>query len=94
MENKNLSINSIIDEMSQSDPDLKNRIHQQRKKLATAVALHDARVSAGLTQSELANLAHTSQKTVAKIEQGDNVTFDKFYSLIFALGKDVEIKII
>lgn len=39
MENKNLSNNSIIDEMSQSDSDLKNRIHQQRKKLATAVAL-------------------------------------------------------
>ncbi|EJF33642.1 transcriptional regulator [Weissella koreensis KCTC 3621] len=44
-----------------------------------------------MTQSELADLAGTSQKTVANIEKGDNVTIDKFTEIANALGKRVKI---
>ncbi|OTN77748.1 hypothetical protein A5886_002849 [Enterococcus sp. 8G7_MSG3316] len=51
------------------------------RKLETAVALYHAREEAGLTQAELAQKAHTTQSTIARIERGDNVSFDNLMIL-------------
>lgn len=40
--------------------------------LGKAVALYHAREEAGLTQAVLAQKAHTTQSTIAKIERGAN----------------------
>lgn len=43
-------------------------------KLSSAVSLMVAREKAGLSQRELAELAHVTQSTIARIERGDNTS--------------------
>lgn len=88
-----MKINDLIKEKSK-DPEFKKGLEIERGKLEAAIALYNARTDAGLTQSELSRLAGTSQKTIAKIEHGENVTFDKFFSIMNALGRRIEIKVI
>ncbi|MFS1074455.1 multiprotein-bridging factor 1 family protein [Enterococcus faecium] len=47
---------------------------------------------AGLTQAELAQKAHTTQSTIARIERGDNVSFDKLDDIARALGKKLVVE--
>ncbi|MGX7231508.1 helix-turn-helix domain-containing protein, partial [Enterococcus italicus] len=51
-----------------------------------------AREEAGLTQAELAQKAHTTQSTIARIERGDNVSFDKLDDIARALGKKLVVE--
>lgn len=85
-----MKINDLIAEKKQ-DVEWANGYENIRDKFETAIVLYNARTEAGLTQSELAELAGTSQKTVANIEKGDNVTIDKFTEIANALGKRVKI---
>lgn len=87
-----MKINDLIKEKSKN-PEFKKGLDLERGKLEAAIALYNARTDAGLTQSELSQLAGTSQKTIANIEHGENVTFNKFFSIMSALGRTVEIKV-
>ena len=42
---------------------------------------------AGLTQRELAERADVPQSTIARIEHGQNTSFDTMSKIAFALGK-------
>lgn len=55
------------------------------EKLQTAVALYKAREEAGLTQAELAERAETTQATIARIERGDNISFEKLSAQLLML---------
>lgn len=46
----------------------------------------------GLAQAELAQKAHTTQSTIARIERGDNVSFDKLDDIARALGKKLVVE--
>ncbi|MDR1017763.1 MAG: helix-turn-helix transcriptional regulator [Lachnospiraceae bacterium] len=67
-----------------------NKAHE---KTEAALALYFAREEAGLTQADLAERAGIPQSTVARIEQGSNVTFDKLAQLAHAMGKSLQVSI-
>ncbi|MGA3394108.1 helix-turn-helix domain-containing protein, partial [Lactiplantibacillus pentosus] len=52
-------------------------IGSKSKILNSFLALYHTREEAGLTQADLAERANVPQSTIARIERGDNVTFDK-----------------
>ena len=94
MTNKTQTIDDIVSELTDNKPGLSSELKIEREKLATAVVLRDARTELGLTQNELARLANTSQKTIANIENGDNVTFEKYATIAHALGKKVKVSLV
>jgi len=54
--------------------------------------LHTARISAGVTQSELAERVNTTKSYISKLERGHvNPSAGLFFSIINALGMRVEI---
>ena len=69
------------------DTEFKAEYEAEKVKLTSAVALMKARESAGLTQRELAELAAVPQSTIARIERGDNTSFETLSKLASALGK-------
>jgi transcriptional regulator with XRE-family HTH domain len=57
--------------------------------------LREARLRAGLTQRRLAELAGTSQPTVARVESGEiRPTFDRLLHLVRACGLDLEVRVV
>ncbi|MDH5106632.1 helix-turn-helix transcriptional regulator [Lentilactobacillus diolivorans] len=81
-----MKISQLIAE-KRRDPEFNQMYEAEDEKLQMAVALYKARENAGLTQAELAERAQTTQATIAKIERGDNVSFEKLSSIAHALGK-------
>jgi Predicted transcriptional regulator with C-terminal CBS domains len=65
---------------------------REHGKLASAVSLVTVRESAGLTQRELADLAHVPQSTIARIERGDNTSFDTLSKIAFAMGSELKVE--
>jgi predicted transcriptional regulator len=47
---------------------------------------------AGLTQRELAERADVPQSTIARIEHGQNTSFDTMSKIAFALGKKLKVE--
>lgn len=86
-----MKIDDLIDQKRQ-DPEFNSAYEAVGEKLATALALYRAREAAGLTQDELAERAHTTQATIARIERGDNVSFDKLADIAHALGKKLTVE--
>ncbi|MDH6364504.1 putative transcriptional regulator [Enterococcus sp. PF1-24] len=85
-----MKISKLIEEKLK-DENFKEMYEAEGEKLETAVALYKAREAAGLTQAELAERAHTTQATIARIERGDNVSFDKLSSIAHAMGKKLKV---
>jgi len=56
-----------------------------------AKELHDARVSAKLTQAEIARRMGTTQSVVSRIEHGTNVSVDTLARYARACGKNLEV---
>ena len=73
------------------DPHFKAEFEAENTKLQSAVILMNARERAGLTQRELAELAHVPQSTIARIERGGNTSFDTMSKIAYALGKTLEV---
>ena len=58
------------------------------------LALYETRISLGITQSELAKLAHVRQSNISRIENGTcSPTIKTLSELAYAMGKKLEIKI-
>ncbi|MFD1318805.1 helix-turn-helix domain-containing protein [Loigolactobacillus zhaoyuanensis] len=84
-----------IDDLIQKelkDPEFAANFQAEGEKLDTAIALYKAREEAGLTQAELAERAKTTQATIAKIERGDNVSFEKLAAIAHAMGKKLKVE--
>ena len=77
-------------ERSGSQMMIKKLIEEKKKDKDLAEAYD--REEAGLTQAELAQKAHTTQSTIARIERGDNVSFDKLDDIARALGKKLVVE--
>jgi DNA-binding XRE family transcriptional regulator len=88
-----MKIDDLIAQKRQ-DTEFNEAYEAAGEKLATAVALYHAREAAGLTQDELAERAHTTQATIARIERGDNVSFDKMADIAHALGKKLVVRFV
>lgn len=76
------------------DTEFKAEYEAEKAKLVSAVALMKARESAGLTQRELAELAAVPQSTIARIERGDNTSFETLSKLASALGKTLTVSLV
>ena len=86
----------ILDIEFGDDPGYPELRAQERAKSQAAQAIYDARQTAGLTQTQLARLAGTTQSVISRLEDGD---YDK-HSLAMleriaaALGRRVEIRFV
>ncbi|WCZ15935.1 helix-turn-helix domain-containing protein [Lacticaseibacillus paracasei] len=74
------------------DPNLRQALIPNLPKLESAVALMSERERAGLTQRELAERADVPQSTIARIEHGQNISFDTMSKIAFALGKKLKVE--
>jgi DNA-binding XRE family transcriptional regulator len=76
------------------NPEFAKEYNNAKEKSASALALYYAREQVGLTQADLADRAGVPQATIARIERGDNVTFDKLAELAHAMGKTVKVEFV
>lgn len=88
-----MKLNELFKE-EMENPEFAKGYAEKNEKMSTAIALYKAREEAGLTQSDLAKKAHTTQSTIARIERGDNVSFGKLSQIANALGKKVKVSIV
>ena len=76
-----------------ADNKFKEGFLTEKAILESAIAVYDARQTAGLTQRELASLSHVPQSTIARIECGCNTSIETINKLALALGKKLTISI-
>lgn len=88
-----MKIDKLISD-KRKDPQFNQYYLAEKDKLETAYALLEARENAGLTQQELADKAHTTQATIARIERGDNVSFTKLQNIATALHKRLKVEFV
>lgn len=84
----------VIDNLLQEESkkaEYKKAYDKEKAKLDSATSLYFAREEAGLTQVELAELSGTTQSTIARIERGDNVSFEKLAQLAQAMNKKLAV---
>ncbi|MCT3351710.1 XRE family transcriptional regulator [Lacticaseibacillus paracasei] len=86
---KNILFDDYLTEQLK-DPEFKAGFDAESAKLESAVALMSER--AGLTQRELAERADVPQSTIARIEHGQNTSFDTMSKIAFALGKKLKVE--
>lgn len=68
-------------------------VQMARSPKQFGAALQQQRAQKGLSQSALANLVGTGQKTISKIENGNPATkLETLFSLLAALDLELEIK--
>ena len=61
----------ILDQLIGDDIELQRMIEEEYVNIQVAQIIYDARVSAGLTQIQLAELIGTHQSTIARLEDSD-----------------------
>lgn len=88
-----MKIDDILKEQLK-DPKFAKAYYNKKEKSASALALYYAREEAGLSQADLAERANVPQSTIARIERGGNVTFDKLTEIAHAMGKKLKIEFI
>ncbi|KAF0393183.1 helix-turn-helix domain-containing protein [Pediococcus pentosaceus] len=88
---KNISFDDYLAEQLK-DPEFKAGFDAESAKLESAVALMSERERASLTQRELAERADVPQSTIARIEHGQNTSFDTMSKIAFALGKKLKVE--
>jgi len=86
------NLNTILNKKLK-DPKFKKVFNEYEKEFQIAQELIMLRTKAGLTQSELAKKAKTSQSAIARIESGEhkNVTISLLKKLGDALGAVPEV---
>lgn len=90
---KTRDANRILNEMTGDDEDLKQAIAQETVNAEVARLIYDARTSAGLTQTELADLIGSKQPVIARLEDADyeGHSLTMLQRIAFALNKRIEI---
>ena len=76
-----------------ADNNFKEGFLTEKAILESAIAVSDARKTAGLTQRELASLSHVPQSTIARIERGNNTSIETMSKIALALNKNLTINI-
>ncbi len=64
--------------------------NEERKLIELSLKIHEAREKSGLSQLEVANMAHVTQQQLSKIENGKNCNMITFLKVCRALGLDFE----
>ena len=61
----------ILDRLTGDDPELREMIAEEAVHAQVARMIYEARMAAGLTQKQLADLLGTQQSTIARLEDAD-----------------------
>jgi len=61
----------IMKHRVENDPELQELVKEERVNLQVALAIREARESAGLTQKELAKMIGTTQSVISRLEDAD-----------------------
>lgn len=61
----------ILDRLTGNDSELREMIAEEKTNAQVARMICDARIEAGLTQKQLADLVGTQQSTIARLEDAD-----------------------
>ena len=69
--NKTSNALEILNRRFGNDADTQARLEEERVKSLAAMAIYDARIAAGLTQQQLAELVGTKQPVIARLEDAD-----------------------
>ncbi len=64
--------------------------NEERKLIELSLKIHEAREKSGLSQLEVANMAHVTQQQLSKIENGKNCNMITFLKVCRALGLDFD----
>jgi len=73
---------------SLKDPEFNDIYNEERKLIELSLRIHEAREKSGLSQLEVANMAHVTQQQLSKIENGKNCNMITFLKVCRALGLD------
>ena len=86
----------ILDDIFGDDPQYRRGVEEERIRLQAARAIYDARMSAGLTQQELAKLVGTSQSAIARLEDAgyEGHTLKMLNRIAAALKQRVEVRFV
>ncbi|MYE11528.1 MAG: helix-turn-helix domain-containing protein [Gammaproteobacteria bacterium] len=76
------------------DPNFQKELEALRPEFRLARQLIEARIHAGLSQSELAARMGTSQPTVARLEGGHKPSLTTLERYAEAVGRKVEIRLV
>lgn len=75
-------------EESMKDPDFNEIYSEEKKLLELSIKVHETRENSGLSQMEVAKLAHVTQQQLSKIENGINCNMITFLKVCNALDLD------
>jgi len=86
----------IIDRITGDDAELRDMIAEETVNVRVARLIHEARTTANLTQQELADLIHSKQPVVARLEDADyeGHSLSMLDRIAAALGKRVKISFV
>ncbi|EMF80922.1 MULTISPECIES: helix-turn-helix domain-containing protein [Leptospira] len=70
----------------------KEKFQEEKELINLSLELHDLREKKGLSQSELAKLAHVTQQQLSKIENGVNCNLATFLKVCHALDLEVKVR--
>ncbi len=71
MAKKTRSAIEILERLTGDDPELREMIAEEKVNAQVARMIYEARIAAGLTQTQLADLVDTQQSTIARLEDAD-----------------------
>jgi ribosome-binding protein aMBF1 (putative translation factor) len=71
MAKKTHDATKILDRLTGDDPELREMIAEEAVNLHVARMIYDARVAAGLTQKQLADMIGSQQSVIARLEDAD-----------------------
>ena len=85
----------LADKMCEESSEFALAYKSECERLDIAVALMKLRESEGLTQRELAELAHKPQSTIARIENGTlNPSYNVLSDIAHGVGKRLEVQFV
>lgn len=83
-------LDHLIDKYSKDDPNFKLDMEKERQRMDMAQQIYDARMEAGLTQSQLAKLVGTTPSVISRLEDSDyeGHSMNMIRRIAKALGKE------
>lgn len=93
---KTRDANRILDEITGDDEDLKQMIAEETVNSEVARLIYGARTSAGLTQTELADMIGAKQPVIARLEDADyeGHSLTMLQRIAIALNQRIEINFV
>ena len=96
MKRKKDDLDKTIDKILKKDPSFKQGLDRAEEAWDIAFQIMDLREKAGLTQKQLAELVHTKQSNISRIEDADytSYTWKTLEKITKALKARLQIKIV